>query len=58
MQVSVTGGKMYIPCCVRLPYELRQRAKKANINLSALITRAVEEELVRMENKTGDTRDR
>lgn len=45
MQVSVTGGKMYIPVCVRLPFELRQRAKKANINLSALITRAVEDEL-------------
>jgi post-segregation antitoxin (ccd killing protein) len=56
--ISVSGGSITVPVNVRVPFVIHKRAKAAKINVTALVIRALEEELKTIEHQTGGTRER
>jgi len=49
---TVSGGEQvcYAQACIHVPVELKQRAKKAGINMSATFREALEIKLAKTEN--------
>ena len=52
--ISVSGGSITVPVNVRVPFVIHKRAKAAKINVTAIVIRALEQELKTIESKNGD----